>query len=99
MEILGILLKTPDDDLGTLSECTTLCEELDRCGDVGLGLLRAAFALDPSGSGELYAEASSLERYIRKLSCSVGEMSLLRQNGRHILEESQRDGSLICQTM
>ena len=99
MELLELLLKTPDDDLATLSECDILSKELEHLGDVGSNLLQAAFTLDPSGTGELYAEANSLDRYMRKFASSVGEMSLLRRGGRHMLKESKVDGSLICQTM
>lgn len=98
-ELLKLLLETADDDLETLSDCNIMCKELDRLGDVGTGLLRTAFALDPSGRGELYSEACSLDKYIRKLCNSAGEMALLRQDSPRLLEEFRRDGSLICQTL
>ena len=97
--LLEVLLKTPNDDVATLTECDLLSEELDRLGDVASKLLDAAFTLDPSGRGELYGEASSLDRYIRKLTSSVGEMVLLRRDSRHALEEFKLDDSLICQSM
>ena len=67
-------------------------------GDIASALLEAAFTLDPSGRGDIYSEASLLDKCIRKLSSSVGEINLLRRIGRNALEESKRDGSLICQT-
>lgn len=98
-KLLDLLLETSDEDFEAQSEWSLLCNELDRLGDIGTGLVDAAFALDPSGCNEGYAEASKLDRIFRKLSNSVGEMVLLRRESRSSLEEAKVDGLLICQTM